>query len=223
MKRIFLGALAATLFFSCSKENDEVSNMTGDKALVNISVTSPETKAATTGAVPTDVTVANFTVFIITSAGEIGWSAYSATGADLNGISVNNTAQHVFVVANAGNLTTAITSKTQLDGFLANLNSTTIQGGQASARWATGSTASALSFTQDGSGNFEADASVELTFIAARITLKIVNNMYPAYNANAIDGSLVLNRVAVLNARGESKLFGTSLIPAAYTDRKSVV
>ena len=216
MKRIFLGALAATLFFSCSKESDDVNNP-GEKALVNISVTSPETKA--TGTVATDA-VGNFTVFITNSSGEIEWSAYSSGGTDLTGanaVSVSNTAQHVYVVANAGNLTSSITTMASLNAFLADLNGT---GSQSAVRWATGSTVTALSFAQNAGGDYEASTSVTLTFIAARITLKIVDNMSPTYNAAATDGSLVLERVAVLNARGESKLFGSSLIPTAYTAGK---
>lgn len=122
------------------------------------------------------------------------------------------------MVANAGDLTSSITTMAQLNAYKADLNGT---GSQAAAtnRWATGVTASPLSFTQSGN-NFTATTTVTLTFIAARITVTVDNQMANYGSA----GSLTLDDIVVLNARGESLLFpatgGTSLIPATYTANK---
>lgn len=209
-------AVAATFLTgvtSCSSD-DNVSggNLPEQSAKLNISISTPTHTRAVGASTPEDK-VDNFTVFITNQADVILTKAYSGDGANLIGdkaVPTSTEAKNVYVVANSGNLT-SIDSKADLDAYLADLNGT---GSQASARWATGKTATPLAFTQSGDV-FSADASIELTFIAARITLKIENGM-TGYNPANTDGSLVLKNVAVLNARGQSKLFGQSLIPTAY-------
>ena len=191
----------------------------GEKATLNVSVTAPDmSRAVTTGAVPSDA-VGDFSVFITDQTDQIAWSTYSSTGAAITNFAVTTNAKNVYVVANAGDLTSSITTMAQLNAYKADLNGT---GSQAAAtnRWATGVTASPLSFTQSGN-NFTATTTVTLTFIAARITVTVDNQMANYGSA----GSLTLDDIVVLNARGESLLFpaaggGTSLIPATYTANK---
>lgn len=218
MKKILLAALAVTMLASCSKENDNGTPEQGKKATLNINVTAPVLSRAAAASVPGDV-VGDFSVFITDNTGEINpaWSVYSPAGADLTGsdaVTVSTTAQRVYIVANAGDLTSSITTMAALNSYLADLNGT---GSQASAanRWATG-VSGQFNFVQDASGNYNATTTVTLTFIAARITVTIDNQM-TNYGAT---GSLTLDEIAVLNARGESLLFGTSLIPSAYTPGK---
>ena len=190
----------------------------GEKATLNVSVTAPDMSRAVGAAVPSDA-VGDFSVFITDQTDQIVWSTYSSTGAGITNFSVTTSAKNVYVVANAGDLTSSITTMAQLNAYKADLNGT---GSQAAAtnRWATGVTASPLSFTQTGN-NFTANTTVTLTFIAARITVTVDNQM-----TNYGDpGSLALDGIVVLNARGESLLFpaaggGTSLIPATYTANK---
>lgn len=212
-----LTAAALTLgVTSCSKDGNEgAAAGKGEKATLNVSVTAPAMSRAVGAAVPSDA-VGDFSVFITDQTDQIAWSAYSSTGAAITNFAVTTNAKNVYVVANAGDLTSSITTMAQLNTYKADLNGT---GSQATNRWATGVTASPLSFTQTGN-NFTANTTVTLTFIAARITVTVDNKM-----ANYGDpGSLTLDGIVVLNARGESLLFpaagGTSLIPATYTSGK---
>lgn len=217
-----LTAAALTLgVTSCSKDGNEgAAAGKGEKATLNVGVTAPAMSraVAAAGAVPSDA-VGNFSVFITDQTDQIAWSTYSSTGAPITNFAVTTNAKNVYVVANAGDLTSSITTMAQLNAYKADLNGT---GSQAAAtnRWATGVTASPLSFTQSGN-NFTATTTVTLTFIAARITVTVDNQMTNYGNA----GSLTLDDIVVLNARGESLLFpaaggGTSLIPATYTSGK---
>lgn len=216
MKKVLLAALAViALASSCSKENENATPEQGQKATLNVTVDAPVLSRAVAASVPADV-VGNFSVFITDNTGEIQWSAYSATGAALTGpdaVTVTTTAQNVYIVANAGDLTSSISTMAALNAYLADLNGT---GSQASAanRWATGQSAS-LNFVQSGN-DFVATTTVTLQFIAARITVTVDNQM-TNYGA---PGSLTLDNIAVLNARGESLLFGTSLIPTTYSAGK---
>lgn len=225
MKKVFMAALAVCAMFattSCSNDDENLDVVKdGKKAMLNIEISEP-TMTRATGAPASDV-VSNYTVFVTNQSDQIGWKKYSDSGSNMTGASameVSNSAKHVYIVANAGDLRSTITSMTELNNFLADLNgAATINGLQTTARWATGSTASALTFA-DVSGEQVANASITLTFIAARITVSIVNGMtgYDALNSN---DDLVLKNVAVLNARGESKLFTTPwLIPATPTTGK---
>ncbi len=210
MKRIFLATLALLAFASCSNNDDETNiAIEGSDARLNVSVKSPVLGKAAGISVTSDQ-VNNFKVFVTDSSGEIAWVAYSNNGANLTGqnaVPVATNAQHVFVIANAGDI--AITTKTGLDAYIANLGNAGA-GSQTAMRWATGSTSTPLSFTQSGD-DFTAIANISLTFISARITLKI-NNSMTGYDGTASDGSLVLKNVSVLNARSQSKLFGSNLL-----------
>ncbi len=212
IKSLFAVALAATTLLSCSKDNEGNTPVpgAGETASLNISVTT-QTKA--TGTPPnTDTTVSGFSVFVTNSSNEIEWKTYT-TGASLNGMSVTTDATDVYIVANSGDLTSAITTLADLNAYTADMSGSQ---NQFTSRWATGKTATPLAFSANALGDQEANATVNLTFIAARITVTIVDNMTPAYDATA--PNLVLTDVAVLNAGQHSKLFGTSLAvtPAYY-------
>ncbi|WP_295940617.1 hypothetical protein [uncultured Alistipes sp.] len=223
MKKIILAALAVSALFSCSKENNGPGNGSGERAMLNISITSP-TGMRASGTVPGDAPedgVSNFTVFV--TEGETVYTGYSANGAALstatsNAITASTTADHIYVVANSGNLSSKISSKTALIAFLADLNSSSEGGGnQTSARWASGDIGlTTADFVQNAGGDFVASKEITIKFIAARIVVKVDNQMSGYGGA----GSLELEKVVVLNARGQSKLFGTSLIPASYDTGK---
>ncbi|MDR2968282.1 MAG: hypothetical protein LBV32_01605 [Tannerellaceae bacterium] len=224
MKRIFLmtAALTATMFASCDKTGNPGDDpIEGKAAKLNIEIATPAlSKAAYTTTPPTDA-ITNYSVFVTDQSDEIRWKQHINSGSNVSDMSVTTMAKHVYVVANHGSdLTRSVATMAQLNAVIADLNGpATSNGAQTEARWASGNTTTPLSFTRSGS-TFSAGAVVPLEFIATRITVKIVNSMSPAYDAAKTDGSLVLNRVSVLNARGQSKLFGTSLIPGTYTAGK---
>ena len=220
MKKINLFAMlaaAVALTFgatSCNNDDDAVTtNGAGEKASISIGITSPDMSRATAnnvGSIPADNTVTDFTAFVLD--GGTLKSGYSNSGASLN-ITATTAATKIYVVANAGDLT-SITSESDLLDYTADLN-VNDGGAQSSVRWASGEVALASGDFTQGNDGWEATKSVELKFIAARIVLTIENGMDDKYDATKEDGSLVLKRVAVLNACGTSKLFngtGTSLV-----------
>jgi hypothetical protein len=218
-----LAAVAyAVSFASCSKDNGGGGGQPEERAVLNVGVSAPETRAmgSTTAPTPPADAVGNFTVFVTDQSDAIRWKGHQASAEPLE-VTVTTAAKEVYVVANAGDLTSVITTMADLNNYIADLNgaetgATLVAGKQTANRWSTGKGA-VSAFTQNGT-TFEASATVPLDFIAARITLKI--GAIANYDAAASDGSLVLNSVAVLNARGESKLFGSSLIPASYSANK---
>ena len=233
MKKVnFFAMLAAAALMtgvsSCSNDDNAGDGVipTGQSAKLSVKVAAPPSSRAVGTAVPGDV-MENYTVFVTDNTGAIAWTAYNSGGTSMTGtetITVSTSAQHVYVVANAGNLISSITTLSGLNAYLADLNGT---GNQSAAtnRWATGATSTPLSFTANGSsGDMEATANITLTFIAARITVKVDNQM-----TNTTDPSaLTLGSIALLNARGESLLFPNAttgplqgtLIPNAYTGGK---
>lgn len=219
-KYAMMAVAALTLgLTSCSNDDDVTKGANGEKAKLSINVTAPTTSRASVtnpATVPNDAAVNNFTAFVV-DGGSLS-SGYSNDGTDLTGanaIPASTTSSAVYVIANAGDLTSSITTVADLTSYIADLNG---MGNQtnASGRWATGQTGLVPGdFTQNAAGDFVATKSVTLTFIAARITV-IVDNQMTNYTAS---GALTLDNIAVLNARGESLLFpasGASLIPSTY-------
>lgn len=224
-KYAIMAVAALTMGLTSCSNDDDTTEVAGNKAKLNISIASPETKAVATS--PSDVVpvdeIKNFMAFVVDGANL--HKAYSSDGtalADSNAITTSTSASAVYVIANAGDLTSQINTLAQLTGYVADLDATNA-GSQMGTygRWATGQAAfTSTDFVQSGS-DFVATKTVTLTFIAARITVKVVNQM-DNYGAT---GSVVLNSVAVMNARGESLLFpaseGTSLIPSTFHTGKS--
>ena len=220
-KYAMLAVAALTLgLTSCSNDNDDVTTGSGQEAKVNISVTSPAgSRAVATdpATVPTDK-VNNFSVFIVD--GDKLYKGYSSDGNSLSGtnaISATTTSSGIYVIANAGDLTSEITTVAGLTGYTADLNGTKNQMGT-DGRWATGKVnLTPADFSKNGD-KYEATKPVALTFIAARITVKVVNQM----DHYGDPGSLTLTDIAVINARGQSLLFPGSngLIPTTYATGK---
>ena len=208
MKKILFAIASIALIFSACSNDDNLSGnpAEGQKAVLNIAINAPVMGTRATSALTADA-VTNFTAFVINADGNIQATFTSADGTALTDQPVTTLAKQVYVVANAPTGLTA-TTKTELEAKLIDLLGT-----QFTSRTATGQTDTDLNFVQDVSGNYKATASVALKFVAARVTVKIVNGM-TGYNAANIDGNLVLNHVALLNVMKESKLFGTSLVPA---------
>ncbi len=215
-----LAVAALTLgLTSCSKDNGGKAPAQGKEAKLNISVTAPENSRASVtdpATIPSDM-VNNFTAFVVE--GATLYSGYSDDGTaleDATAITATTASTAVYVIANAGDLTATVTTVDALTNYIADLNGTGSQTG-ADGRWATGQIAlTSADFVQEGD-DFIASKSINLTFIAARITVKVVNSMENYGNP----GSLTLESVAILNARGQSRLFPTSgqtsLIPSSYT------
>ena len=206
-------AVLAMGLTSCSNDNDDSdAKLSGKKAKLNINITNPAGTRATGTAPSTDNTVNNFMVFVIDQTGNIGWQTFVSSGSTLADYAVSTTATDVYIVANAGDLTSKnFTTKNELLAYKEDLST------MYTARWATGNTG--ISFSQDASGNYEANATIALKFIAARITVEVENTMngYDGTTANTV----IINDVVLMNVRGESLLFGSSLIPSAYsTDKK---
>jgi hypothetical protein len=225
MKKIFLAVLTAVAIVSCSTDNDnDVIDVPREKAFLNIGIKTPGEMRSSVGAnenISDDQEIENFKAFVVDGDGTLK-TGYSERGEVLNdtvAISVSTRAKRVYVIANAGNITLA--NESAILDYIADLNG---NGSQSSVRWATGKVELATTdFVQNTQGNWIASKDIELVFIAARITLQIDNNMED-YLHTATDGSLVLTKVAVLNARGQSKLFGTgtSLIPTTEEPTYSV-
>jgi hypothetical protein len=229
--RIVAGLMmAATLAFaSCTKEKNDNVNP-GENAKVDISIATPDTKA--TGGDPTNVTmtISNFKAFVFDASGILvgsGWSedGLALTAARNKAISTTTAAKTVYVIANAGNFEVRNASvpgtptKAELEAYIADLGSTN-DGSQRTLQWATGSTAQDLVFTQTGSA-FTASTTISLKFIAARITVKIVNQMSNFDNAVTTATDLKITNLAVLNARGASKLYGTLATVTPFTNAYS--
>lgn len=214
IKFLFATLLAAITFASCS--NDDGTNVVpaGQPAKMSVTIKQPTRVRAIGAAATTDQTITTFTVWIFNADGTLAATATASDGSDkIENIEVTTSATDAYVIANCDQSTvTGITTKQALLDYVGNLANTA---NQTAARWATGKNATALTFTP-ADGTYEGSATIALDFIAARITVKIVNGM-TGYDATAEDGSLVLEKVAVLNAGGTSKLFGTSLIPATKT------
>ena len=211
MKKMFFAALAATMMFaSCSKDNNEAIAPQGEGAKVIVNINTPESKAAGTAATG-DNTITSYSIFIFDATGALVGSANGS--ASSQEVTTTTKAKDVYVLANAPvGVLGSISNKAALLAYTTNLDQSLVPANsQYSARWATGSAAIA-SFTQNGSGAFEAAVSVAMKFIAARITVTIDNAM-TNYNATATDGSYVMKGVSVLNATSASLLYGSSLIP----------
>jgi len=216
IRSILVAALAALTLASCSKEGESVTPEDGSEAYLSINITSaaPEGRGVSNGTLPADA-INNYNVFVTDADGEIKWKQYSGSAAPVAAMAVKASAQHVFIVANTGDLTSTINTKAQLDAYTLNMQPTSgTLGNQFDAtlgRTATGSTSQPIAFVNN-SGNLEGSVTIDLTYIAARITLTVVNGMTGYDPADAT--GLVLKHVAVLNAVDQSKLFGSSLIPA---------
>lgn len=216
MKKKLKYAIVAVVAFtlgltSCNKKDDPAP--AGENALLNISIAVPADMKASGASTPEDV-INNFTVFVTDkSTKNIAWSKYSSTSSDLV-INVSTNAEHVYVVANAADLTGSVKTLDRLNDLVAELGNVNPQS-TAAHRWATGNTTVPLTFTRTGN-DFTTSAEITVTFIAARITVKIANNMANQGGS----GALALTNIAVLNARGQSRLFppagSSSLIPPSY-------
>lgn len=189
---------ATVLLASCAKEGNEGAAIKGKEATLNITLDNPTLSRAAGTAPSTDNTVTNFTAIIIDDAGNVGWETH-VTGTGLSNFAVTTKATEIYVIANAGDQTGLYTTKTALLAAIEDL------GAMYTNRWATGSS------TIDWSGGTTASETVAMQFIAARIVVKVDNKM-TGYTGAA--GTVIIDDVAILNARGQSKLFGSSLVPA---------
>lgn len=217
MKKTLFTALAVgILVASCSKDNNEAGiTGPGKQASLNISVSSPDMSRATGAAPGGDNTVNNFSVFVIDDAGNIAWETHAGSGTTAS-LQVTTSAKKVYVIANAGDKTSVYTNEAQLLAAKEDL------GSQFTNRWATGVVSIAASDWVTSGQTTSVTKAITLDFIAARIRLTVLNNML---NYDGSDPStVILNSVAVLNARGQSKLFATApattLIPSAYDANK---
>lgn len=201
---------------SCSKDDNGGSKAVYEDATLGITLVSPNTRAVGTPA-STDDQITDVNIFIVDASGEINtsWSTYVSslsTGTHTETISVTTSASNVYVIANAGaDLTTTITTKALLDGdYIIDMANSGQD--QFTSRWATGS-AAIPAFAQNGSGDWESTVSVTANFVAARITVEIDNQMSgPSTGYTGMQPDLVLTDVAILQARHQSKLFGSSLV-----------
>ncbi len=204
-----VAAIAVAGITSCNK-GDGPAPGEERAAVLNITLANPAldgTRAA--GTLPTDNLVANYTVFVFNGDGSLAAKQHfttSDTGDER--IPVTTNAREVYVIANAGDQTANYSTKAALGTTAVDLLTTQYTLSN-SGRWATGN---------ETLGAFSSDpipvatATVTLKFIAARITVTVNNQMTNTEDA----GAATVSSVAVLNARGQSRLFpgtGSSLIP----------
>ncbi|MCD7940394.1 MAG: fimbrial protein [Bacteroides intestinalis] len=226
MKKVsFFAMLAAVALMtgttSCSNDDnvgEDGQSGAGERASLTITIDNPAMSRAGGTALTGDNAVKNFTVFVVDDKGDIPWKQYvdlSSGGANPATLTVSTNAKEVYVIANAGNQTGTHTAKSTLVAVTEMLSS---QVGTTGARWATGNATIANSDWKTNAGNMEANISIDLQFIAARITVKVDNQM-SNYDGTA---GTILKNVAVLNANTESLLFGSgtplSLIPGNGMD-----
>lgn len=209
---LYVAALVAITLVSCSK-NDGANLVVPDgrPAKLSISIKDPMMIRATGEPSSTDNVIKTFTVWVFDAAGKLLAQETSANDANsIQDIDVTTSAKEAYVMANCDNANvTGINSKAALLNFIGTLDDTA---DQSARRWATGSDL-ALSFTPTGTdGSYEGSSNIALSFIAARITVKIINNM-TGYDATNTDGHLVLKKVTVLNGGHNTRLFGTTLVP----------
>lgn len=199
-------------------------------AILNIKLINPALTRVAGTASTSENTITDVNIFVLDAAGDVGWSMWVPNAGSLPNktvaIQVTTAAKSVYAIANAGeDLSETFDNRGELEstGPMAEL------GDQYTALCATG-TADGSSWTfqapdSNGNGFLEQNVDLELKFIAARIAVSVYNNMndYDGSSANSVR----LTEVAVLNARGESRLFpgnGTSLIPTSSSaqDKKFI-
>lgn len=230
MKNVFKGIIMAAIvasvagFAGCAKDGDQAAKGEERKATLSIQLSNPTTRVV--GAAPaagTDNVISNFSIFVLDADGNATWKAFvdattseseEGTAFDIDDIAtvpyimeVTTSAANVYVIANAGDQTANYSTLTELNAAQVGLPA------QYTSRWATGNTTSALTFA-DVSGVQTASANLTLKYIAARVTVKVVNQMK---NYTGTGATVAINNVALMNARGSSLLFGSSLIPATYS------
>ncbi len=226
MKKLLKSAIMAVAviavagFASCNNDNDNpdgTNTGTGHKATLNIVLDNPSMDSRAAGAAPTtDRTINNFSVFVIDTHGFATWKTHVTGSGPLTNFPVTTDAKSVYVIANAGDQTENYDSADQLEAAKIDLAPM-----YDVARFATGNSIADLEFALVGNV-WTANETLTLRFIASRITVRVDNQME---NYTGIPGSntVVLNSVAVMNARGQSKLFpgaGASLIPSYDANKK---
>ncbi len=212
-----LTAIAFASLVSCSKEDGNPGNSGQvQAATLNIVLDNPTLESMAAGTAPTtDRNITNFSVFVTDADGFAIWKTHVTGAGPLTDFPVTTDAKRVYVIANAGDQTGNYDSEDQLEAAKIDLAP------MFDSRWATGNSIADLTFTQVGNV-WTANETLALKFIAARITVKVDNQME---NYTGVPGSntVVLNSVAVMHARGQSKLFpgaGSSLIPAYDANKK---
>lgn len=227
MKKIFksvlmaVTAIAITGFWSCNKGDSPAPSDEERPATLNITLENPSLTRVAGDAPGTGTTVTDYSIFVLDEGGSARWKEYvevSSQAMLTKAMEVTTAAKAVYVIANAGSDQTGnYKNKTELESAnpLVNLDE------QYTSRWATGSEdGTGWTFQtadSDGNGRLEEHITVRLKFIAARIVVTVDNNMN-GYDGTT-DGTVKISDVAVLNARGQSRLFpgtGTSLIPSSY-------
>ncbi len=224
-------AMAVVGFASCNKDDNMGGKNPGEgkEAVLKVTLKTPtarSTRFAGTATAADNTEIKNFSVFVIGGDGYI-WKGHfdvstqtvtgDGTQLDVSGndpvgtMDVTTDAQKVYVIANAGDQTGNYSTQADLESEsvtkLINLST------QYTDPWATGIVGT-LNF-RFVNGVQTANATATPTFIASRITVTVDNRMENYGNPNTV----VLNDVAVMNARGQSKLFpgaGSRLIPTTY-------
>ena len=218
---IAMTAIAVTGLVGCSKGDnpppDEERN-----AVMYVTLENPSLTRVAGAAPGTATTVTDYSVFVLDGDNNATWKTYVEVGDDptklTTAIEVTTAAKAVYVIANAGSdLTGRYSTKAQLES--ANPQAGLVD--QYTSRWATGfQDGAGWSFqTADSNDNdlLEEHVTLRLKLIAARIVVTVDNNM-TGYDGTS-SGTVRISDVAVLNARGQSRLFpgsGTSLIPSSY-------
>ncbi len=225
-----IAAIATTGFISCNRGGDGPGPDVVRDATLKITLVNPTNNNSRVAGAASDTgtTVTDFSIFVIDDRGIVGWSEYvSGVGEDASKktiyMDVTTAAKAIYAIANAGtDLHDVYTTKDALESanpLVTNLSS------QYTSRWATGYEDGASWAFQGADSNsdgmLEQVVNLELDFIAARIQVT-VNNRMANYDGTST-GKVNITNVAVLNARGQSRLFpgtGTSLIPDNYDTGK---
>ncbi len=232
-----VAALAVIGFPGCTTDNNAHAGgepVAGQEAVLNITLKNgvmqgsrAEVENPGDIAVDANTVVKNFSVFVFNDEGycwkgyfDVDGDTFSGDGSkiDISGtdpiatLEVNTTATKVYVIANAGDQTAAYADEADLRMGLP-INLSTLYAGEP---WATGINPNPLVFTRVGELQV-AQTTVTCKFVAARVTVKVDNRMT---NWGALPNHITIEKVALINVRGQSGLFPsegeTSLMPDTY-------
>ncbi len=223
-------AIALTGLTACNKGGDVPDAGEPRPATLKINLVNPtNSNSRVAGSAPGTRPISNFTIFIIDGDDNVGWTAYSDTGNNETYIEVTTDAKAAYAIANAGDQSANYTTRAALEAAGPLVSALEPQ---YTNLWASGfADGSGWNFQTADSGDandyMEQEVTLDLKYIAARIVVTVDNNM-TGYT-NEVGNTVHINSVAVLNARGQSRLFPTSgdssgsLIPNQYDSTKKYV
>ena len=212
--RILLTALVAVAtlgFASCSSDNDAPRVKEGEKAFLSIKIANAETRAAGTVTDNADNAINNFVAFAFKNDGSIDGEMLEVSGttSGKHTMHVSNATTKVAVVANVdADKFSAVTNKTTFDAVKEDLEKLAYRTGGVEEANVWASAIENVTFTKTSEGLYTSDVDVNLAFAVARINFTVDATNYINQDKGT---AFKIQGVAALNAKKESKFFGSLL------------